>query len=62
MPTYTFRCLRCRAVFERQRTIAERNDVEMCPRCNGDDNYGLLKRIPDAPVGRVQDGTPRFYK
>lgn len=57
MPGYTYRCEQCGKELYLLRSIAERDTPEVRCTCGGD-----IQRAPDAPVGKVQGGTPRFHK
>ena len=36
MPTYVFRCSKCRKVFEKVMTVAQREQARpVCPKCRG---------------------------
>lgn len=36
MPTYVFRCSKCRKVFEKRMSVAERESARpVCPKCKG---------------------------
>jgi putative FmdB family regulatory protein len=57
MPNYDWICRNCNHAFER----VTRSDVYTtpCPNCL----YGdAAERQPSAPAGKVQGGTPKFYK
>jgi putative FmdB family regulatory protein len=47
MPTYTYRCDRCKRTHEEVRPIASRAYPEGCPRCE----LGYLQLIPSPTAG-----------
>jgi putative FmdB family regulatory protein len=57
MPNYTYKCLACGRELTLNRPIADRDNPGVNCTCSGE-----IVRIPDAPVGKVIGGTPKFHK
>lgn len=57
MPNYSYKCVSCGKPMELVRPILERDEPGVGCVCGSE-----IVRVPDAPVGRVQGGTPKFHK
>lgn len=57
MPNYTYKCKDCGRVQDYVRSIAERDKLDVSCLCGGE-----YERQVDAPAGKVQGGTPKFFK